>query len=160
MIFPIKNKELAKDMATAALDAIACPTLPTPDFLGDYIVVAWIENDALCGTSVLYGFRPAIGEVHHIFVGWDRRWARRANIRDIIRLVFDGTGIRRVSASVRHDHTASIKATKATGFVREGTRRDGYGPGLHSVEFGMTRADAAKWLRRAYRNHGKVLAAA
>lgn len=160
MIVPIKDRVLAGNLASEALAIIDCPTLPSIGFLGSFTTIAIMDSSNHQATAIFYGFNARTGEVHYIFCSKDKRWGTRANCRDLIRAIFTGTGVRRVSAVCRSDNKKAIKLLHASGFVREGTRREAYGPGLHAVDFGMLRSDAARWLRKAYRTHGKIQRAA
>lgn len=71
------------------------------------------------------------------------RWATRHIVGTILRYPFIQLGVNKVWTATQHTNRRALKFNEGVGFIREGTLKDHFGPGIHAVICRMLAPDYA-----------------
>lgn len=134
--------ENQKLLADTAMMRIKCPPFP-----GDATSIGFIrtKDSALVGGVTFSNYTG--GEIWgSIWIDDPLVWTR-TNLRIMFEYPFDLCGVRRISAIVKGDNSASLRVIKKMGFQQEGVSRQffGEGPENDGILFGMLRQEC-KWI--------------
>lgn len=116
------------------------------EFVPPYVAVGTAGRDGVMdGAIVFNGYTGTDIEIS----GAGRGVVRRALWRWMARYVFDELHCPRASITVSADNAPMLTLADRIGFEREGVKRNGFGPGIDAVMFGML-PDACPWYERLH----------
>lgn len=113
-----------------------------PDF-GPCVAIGVVHRDDLVAAAVYNNYRRP--DIQVTFVTTSPRWASPGAVKSILRYPFRQLGCKRISAITLATNTPARAFLLRLGFRQEGYHPDAL-PDGDAVSYGLTRADAARWL--------------